>query len=228
MFCELETDSVAIERIREYDQLPQEADWDTDSSLPDDWPSSGRLEMDQVSAKYRPNLPEALSDLNMVIKSGEKIGICGRTGAGKSTLASVILRIIEPTKGKMRLDGVDTRIIGLQKLRSSITIVPQDSVLFSGIVRFNLDPWNKETEEELATILSKLGLSLQLDMVVTEGGSNLSMGEKQLLCLGRAILRKSKLLILDEATSAMDIETDTRITKLVTKISSFHISVIKY
>ena len=173
--------------------------------------------MDQVSAKYRPNLPEALSDLNMVMKSGEKIGICGRTGAGKSTLASVILRIIEPTKGKMRLDGVDTRFIGLQKLRSSITIVPQDSVLFSGTVQFNLDPWNKETEEELATTLSKLGLSLQLDMVVTEGGSNLSMGEKQLLCLGRAILRKSKLLILDEATSAMDIETDTKITKLVTK-----------
>ena len=121
---------MAIERITEYDELPQEADWDTASSLPDDWPSSGRLEMDEVSAKYRPNLPEALSELNMIMKSGEKIGICGRTGAGKSTLASVILRIIEPTKGEMRLDGVDTRIIGLQKLRSSITIVLQDSVQF--------------------------------------------------------------------------------------------------
>ena len=191
MFCELETDSVAIERIREYNDLPQEADWDTEykESLPSDWPSSGRLEIDQVSAKYRANLPEAVIDLNLILNSGEKLGICGRTGAGKSTLASVILRIIETTNGEIRLDGVDTRKIGLQDLRSKITIVPQDSVLFSGTVKFNLDPWSKETEEQLVTTLSKLGLSLQLEMVVTEGGANLSMGEKQLLCLGRAILR---------------------------------------
>ena len=191
MFCELETDSVAIERIREYNDLPQEADWETqyNESLPSDWPSSGRLEMDQVSAKYRPNLPEAVKDLNLILNSGEKLGICGTTGAGKSTLASVILRIIETTNGEIRLDGVDTRKIGLQDLRSKITIVPQDSVLFSGTVKFNLDPWSKETEEQLVTTLSKLGLSLQLNMVVTEGGANLSLGEKQLLCLGRAILR---------------------------------------
>ena len=191
MFCELETDSVAIERIREYNDLPQEANWETEhnDSLPSDWPSSGRLEIDQVSAKYRPNLPEAVKDLNLILNSGEKLGICGRTGAGKSTLASVILRIIETTNGEIRLDGVDTKKIGLQDLRSKITIVPQDSVLFSGTVKFNLDPWSKETKEQLMTTLSKLGLSLQLDMVVTEGGANLSMGEKQLLCLGRAILR---------------------------------------
>ena len=191
MSCELQTDSVAIERIREYNDLPQEADWETqyNESLPSDWPSSGRLEMDQVSAKYRPNLPEAVKDLNLILNSGEKLGICGTTGAGKSTLASVILRIIETTNGEIRLDGVDTRKIGLQDLRSKITIVPQDSVLFSGTVKFNLDPWSKETEEQLVTTMSKLGLSLQLDMLVTEGGANLSLGEKQLLCLGRAILR---------------------------------------
>ena len=191
MFCELETDSVAIERIREYNDLPQEANWETEhrDSLPSDWPSSGRLEIDQVSAKYRPNLPDAVKDLNLILNSGEKLGICGRTGAGKSTLASVILRIIETTNGEIRLDRVDTKKIGLQDLRSKITIVPQDSVLFSGTVKFNLDPWSKETKEQLMTTLSKLGLSLQLDMVVTEGGANLSMGEKQLLCLGRAILR---------------------------------------
>ena len=191
MFCELETDSVAIERIVEYNDLPQEAEWDTadKESVPADWPTTGRLEIDEVSARYRQNLPEAVKDLNLVLKTGEKLGVCGRTGAGKSTLASVILRIIERTKGEIRLDGVDTRKIGLQQLRSNITIVPQDSVLFSGTVKFNLDPWNKETEDVLVKTLSKLGLSLELDMMVTEGGANLSMGEKQLLCLGRAILR---------------------------------------
>ena len=125
MFCELETDSVAIERIREYNDLPQEADWETQykESLPSDWPSSGRLEMDQVSAKYRTNLSEAVKDLKLILNSGEKLGICGTTGAGKSTLASVILRIIETTNGEIQLDGVDTTKIGLQDLRSKITIL---------------------------------------------------------------------------------------------------------
>ena len=104
---------LVIARIREYNDLPQEAEWNTSNkeTIPADWPSTGRLEIDEASARYRPNLPEAVKDLNLVLKSGEKIGICGRTGAGKSTLASVILRIIETSNGEIRLDGIDTKKI---------------------------------------------------------------------------------------------------------------------
>ena len=191
MFCELETDSVAIERIRDYEDIPQEPDWETSSRdiIPEGWPLTGRLNLTDVSAKYRSTLPDALKNLKLSIEDTEKVGICGRTGAGKSSLASVILRIIEPHKGEIRLDGVNTMDIGLQELRSNITIVPQDSVLFSGTLRFNLDPWATVDETELKNTLEKLNLPLSPDMLITEGGSNLSMGERQLICLGRAVLR---------------------------------------
>ena len=188
MICDLETDSVAIERVREYEKIEEEAAWETEG-VDESWPRSGELEVERVKARYRENLPTCLEDLSLSLKSGEKLGVCGRTGAGKSSLASLLLRIIDPCEGEVRLDGLDTAGEGLQQLRARITIVPQDCVMFSGTVSFNLDPWEYHQPDRIRKVLHVLGLKLDLDTEVSECGGNLSMGERQLLCLGRAILR---------------------------------------
>ena len=145
--------------------------------------------MKEVEASYRESLPPCLHHLQLSLSSGERLGVCGRTGAGKSSLASLLLRIIEPSRGSVRLAGVDTARVGLQQLRARLTIVPQDCVMFSGSLAFNLDPWDCHSQARLAEVLNLLGLKLELQTEITEGGGNLSMGERQLLCLGRAILR---------------------------------------
>ena len=145
--------------------------------------------MEEVEARYRENLPPCLQHLQLSLTSGEKLGVCGRTGAGKSSLASLLLRIIDPSRGSVRLDGVETSKVGLQQLRARLTIVPQDCVMFTGTVSFNLDPWDFHSKDRLTDVLNLLGLKLELHTEISEGGANLSMGERQLLCLGRAILR---------------------------------------
>ena len=145
--------------------------------------------VEDVEARYRDNLPPCLQHLNLSLSPREKLGVCGRTGAGKSSLASLLLRIIEPSQGSVKLAGVETTRVGLQQLRARLTIVPQDCVMFSGSVSFNLDPWESHSRDRLTEVLSLLGLSVELDTEITEGGGNLIMGERQLLCLGRAILR---------------------------------------
>jgi len=192
-----------------------------------EWPETGAIEIKNLQMRYRSDTPLVLKGLNVSIAGGERIGVVGRTGSGKSSLLLSLLRLVEPdmTGGKeyespITIDGVDILRIGLRELRSKIGIISQNPLLFSGTVKFNLDPFNEFTDELIWKALSDCGLKEsveempgQLDAPIAEYGENLSSGMRQMLVLGRALLRNCKILFLDEATASVDIETDREIQR---------------
>ncbi|RIA81176.1 P-loop containing nucleoside triphosphate hydrolase protein [Glomus cerebriforme] len=234
-YAEFEMSLNSIERVCEFLEISQEAAAIIEPRPPASWPHNGNIKVENLLIKYSQELEPVLHHISFEIFGQEKVGIVGRTGSGKSTISLSLFRFIEPSDGKIIIDGIDISTIGVEDLRSKLTIIPQDPILFTGTIRSNLDVFSQyeeyelyeslrrvhllpsiEDEQHLTTTLDdNINVFKDLDTPINEGGKNLSQGQRQLLCLARALLKKSKIILMDEATASIDFAMDDKIQKMI-------------
>ncbi|WVZ96875.1 hypothetical protein U9M48_042457 [Paspalum notatum var. saurae] len=221
----LENYIISVERIKQFMHLPEEPPAViNDRKPPHSWPSKGRIDLDNLRVKYRPNAPIVLHGITCTFAAGDKIGVVGRTGSGKTTLLSALFRLIDPYSGRIVIDEIDICTIGLKDLRMKLSIIPQEPTLFRGSIRSNVDPLGLHTDEDIWEVLDKCQLKKTisdlpglLESPVSDDGDNWSGGQRQLFCLARVLLQRNKILILDEATASIDSATDTILQRVIKK-----------
>lgn len=238
LYSNVEMNMNSVERLKEYMKIEQEPYEDATCTPPPEWPQEGKIEVCDLSLRYAEGLPRVIKNVTFTVAPKAKIGIVGRTGAGKSTIITALFRFLDPETGYIKIDNIDITSINLNKLRRSINIIPQDPTLFTGTIKSNLDPYGEYSDEDMFTALRRVNLVpedvssnietesissqnvnkfLNLNNEISEGGSNLSQGQRQLVCLARSLLRSPKIMLLDEATASIDYNSDAKIQETIRK-----------